>query len=92
MHKSDANMNNMNRRSFIKNAGMATAALSAMPVGLTGCRKGVQDKLMLMRYDTEWWGEPEGMAGFLEFLVCLMTLSGREITSGKTIDWFMPLL
>jgi peptidoglycan/xylan/chitin deacetylase (PgdA/CDA1 family) len=62
-------MNNMDRRSFIKNAGMATAALSAMPVGLAGCRKGVQEKLMLMRYDTEWWGEPAEMAGFLEKLV-----------------------
>ncbi len=48
---------------------MVAAALSAMPVGLAGCRKGMQEKLMLMRYDTEWWGEPAGMAGFLEKLV-----------------------
>ena len=59
----------MNRRAFIKNAGVVTAALSAMPVGLAGCRNGVQEKLMLMRYDTEWWGEPAEMAGFLEKLV-----------------------
>jgi hypothetical protein len=59
----------MDRRSFIKNTGMVAAALSSMPVGLAGCRKGMQEKLMLMRYDTEWWGEPAGMAGFLEKLV-----------------------
>lgn len=45
------------------------AAISAMPVGLAGCRKDAEEKLMLMRYDTEWWGEPAGMAGFLEKLV-----------------------
>ncbi len=59
----------MNRRFFIKNTGMLAAALATMPVGLAGCRRGVQKKLMLMRYDTEWWGEPAGMAGFLEKLV-----------------------
>ncbi len=48
---------------------MVSAAISAMPVGLAGCRKGVEEKLMLMRYDTEWWGEPAGMAGFLEKLL-----------------------
>jgi len=89
MHKSDANMNNMNRRSFIKNAGMATAALSAMPVGLTGCRKGVLDKLMLMRYDTEWWGEPAGMDGFLEKLVEIHRQDEIPVTMfcrGLTLD------
>ena len=59
----------MKRRSFIKKAGMAAATLSAMPAGLAGCSEGTDDKLMLMRYDTEWWGEPAGMAGFLEKLV-----------------------
>jgi hypothetical protein len=28
-----------------------------------------KEKLMLMRYDTEWWGSPGEMAGFLEKLV-----------------------
>ena len=59
----------MNRRAFIKNAGVVTAALSAMPAGLAGCRNRAEEKLMLMRYDTEWWGEPAEMAGFLEKLV-----------------------
>jgi peptidoglycan/xylan/chitin deacetylase (PgdA/CDA1 family) len=62
-------MYNMKRRSFVKKTGMAAAALSAMPGGLAGCRVGEPEKLMLMRYDTEWWGEPAGMAGFLEKLV-----------------------
>ena len=59
----------MKRRAFIKNAGMGTALLSATPAGLTGCLNRTGEKIMLMRYDTEWWGEPAEMAGFLEKLV-----------------------
>jgi peptidoglycan/xylan/chitin deacetylase (PgdA/CDA1 family) len=70
MNRHDSYMHNkMNRRTFIKNAGLITAILYAMPAGMAVCRKGVQEKLMLMRYDTEWWGEPAEMAGFLEKLV-----------------------
>ena len=61
--------NKMNRRTFIKNAGLITAVFYAMPARMAVCRKGVQEKLMLLRYDTEWWGEPAEMAGFLEKLV-----------------------
>jgi hypothetical protein len=62
-------INKMNRRSFIKNTGMAAAMLSGVPAGMAGCRNGVKEKGMLMRYDTEWWGEPAEMAGFLEKIV-----------------------
>ena len=62
-------MYDMKRRSFIKKTGMAAAVLSALPAGLAGRSNGIQEKLMLMRYDTEWWGEPAEMAGFLEKLV-----------------------
>ncbi len=59
----------MKRRTFLKNTGLATAAISAMPSLCTGCRPSTDGKLMLMRYDTEWWGEPAEMAGFFEKLV-----------------------
>jgi len=48
---------------------LVAAAISAMPAGMAGCRKREEEKLMLMRYDTEWWGEPAGMSGFLEKLL-----------------------
>ena len=59
----------MNRRNFIKNAGLATAGLTVLPSSLVGCSKPADEKLMLMRYDTEWWGEPQEMSGFLEKVV-----------------------
>ena len=40
-----------------------------MPSALTGCLGPSDKKLMLMRYDTEWWGDPAEMAGFFEKLV-----------------------
>ena len=59
----------MNRRIFLKNAGIAAAALSTMPSSLAGCQGTDNRKLMLMRYDTEWWGDPAEMNGFFEKLV-----------------------
>ncbi len=53
----------------MKDAGIATAAISALPYSLTGCRRAGTGKIMLMRYDTEWWGEPSEMKGFFEKLV-----------------------
>lgn len=59
----------MERRTFLRNTGLATAAVAAMPSALTGCLGPSDNKLMLMRYDTEWWGDPAEMAGFFEKLV-----------------------
>jgi len=59
----------MNRRNFIKDAGIVAATVSALPSVFIGCRKMESQKLMLIRYDTEWWGEPAEMAGFLEKVV-----------------------
>ena len=59
----------MKRRVFLKRTGMAAAILASMPPELSGCRGGGKRKLMLMRYDTEWWGPPSAMKGFLEKLV-----------------------
>ena len=40
-----------------------------MPSSLAGCQGTDNRKLMLMRYDTEWWGDPAEMKGFFEKLV-----------------------
>jgi peptidoglycan/xylan/chitin deacetylase (PgdA/CDA1 family) len=40
-----------------------------MPPLLTGCQGNGASKLMLMRYDTEWWGDPSEMRGYFEKVV-----------------------
>lgn len=59
----------MNRREYVRNAGLAAAAVSSLAPFLTVCSQRQAQPLMLMRYDTEWWGDPAEMNGFFEKLI-----------------------
>jgi len=59
----------MKRRDFIWNTGLLTVSLASVTSVFSACRREEMQKRMLLRYDTEWWGAPEEMAGFLEKLL-----------------------
>jgi len=58
----------MDRRAFLTNTALTAAAISSY--GMMACnRLKSEDKLFLLRYDTEWWGEESEMEGFFEKLI-----------------------
>ena len=79
----------MNRRSFVKKTGIGVAELSAIPNLFSCIERNKENKLFLLRYDTEWWGDWSEMDGFIEKVIEVhnsMDIPATFFCKGETLD------
>ncbi len=85
-------MKSHNRRHFLKNLVAGSSALLASPFVLNQCNSHKPgNKLFLLRYDTEWWGEWSEMDGFIDKVIEIHTSNKIPATffcKGETLFKF----
>ena len=79
----------INRRDFIKKTALATSACVTLP-GIIGCAGHNNDqKIFLLRYDVEYWGDWKEMDGFIEKVISVqnsMEIPATFFCKGKTLN------